>query len=144
MPDPEPEGLAPTLGVVLLRKLAPNCAVPGLEAVWLPRAAIVGDPAQEHVRVDPLTVIEYPDVPLVEAAMTDVPVFGFKVSNVPKLTELPATVPQLVPVIDVPVQKTSDSSIVPLSVIAVAVLAATVPVSTAVVQAASENKVILA
>ena len=55
------------------------------------------------------------------------------VEKLPKLMLLPATVPQSVPVIEVPVQNTKLSSMVPLKDICVAVLTATVPVSMAVV-----------
>ena len=63
---------------------------------------------------------------------------------VPSETVDPLTVPQFVPVIDVPVQNTKDSSTDKFIDIAVAVLAATVPVSTGVAQPVSENRVILA
>lgn len=73
-----------------------------------------------------------------DAAITDVPELVLVEENVPKLTAEPATVAQFVPVIEVPVQKTSDSSTVPLRVICSAVLAATIPLSTAEDQLASE------
>ena len=90
------------------------------------------------VKVVPLTVITYPVFPLVEVAITEVPLLVEVVEAVPSPTVEPDTVPQLVPVMDVPVQKTRDSSTVRSRFICVAVLAATTPVSTPVVQASSE------
>gem|GEM_PF-4664111 len=73
-----------------------------------------------------------------EAAITDVPLEGVELEKVPKLTVLPATVPQIVPVIDVPVQNVNASSIVPLRLITWLVLAATTPLSTCVVKSSPE------
>ena len=127
-------GLVPKLGVLLDLRLKPNWEFPPTlpveDAVWVVRAAIVGEPAQvAQVSVLPLTDMLYPDVALDAAAMTDVPVLVLDVEKVPKLTLVPATVVQSWPVIEVPTQKVSDSSIVPDKVMAWAVLAATVPVS---------------
>jgi len=49
--------------------------------------------------------------------MTDVPELVDELEKVPKSTDEPATVPQFVPVIDVPVQKVNVSSIVPVRLI---------------------------
>lgn len=56
----------------------------------------------------------------------------------PRDTDEPEMVPQFVPVIEVPAQNVKVSSTVAVTVICCAVLAATVPLSTAVVYESSE------
>ncbi len=77
-------------------------------------------------------------MPLVEAAMTEVPLLVEEDEKVPKSMLLPETVPQFWPVIEVPVQKVRLSSMVPVKSIWVAVEAATTPLSIPVVQESSE------
>ena len=81
---------------------------------------------------------------MVEAAITEVLYLTAVLSKLPKSMLLPDTVPQFVPVIEVPVQKTKDSSITPVKLIWVAVEAATTPLSIPVVHESSEYVFILA
>lgn len=116
--------------------------MPWLEAVCVARAVIVLEP---DVNVVPLTVTAYPLAALVVTPTWDVPMPVLEVVNVPKATLVPVAPAQLLLVMpEVPVQKVRASSTEPLTVIWLAVLAATVPLSIEVVQAESEYVVILA
>jgi hypothetical protein len=79
-----------------------------------------------EVSVVPFTVIEYPDDPLVEAVIDEVAVPVELVDRVPRAAVADDRV------------KVSVSSTLAVTVICPAVEVATVPVSTAVVQALSE------
>jgi hypothetical protein len=69
--------------VLLSAKLKPNCFVPIDEVPPEDSAVIVLDP---DVSVAPLTVTEYPELPLVEAAITEVPVAVDVVEPLPRFT----------------------------------------------------------
>lgn len=137
---PEPSGSTPTEGVVLALRLTPNCSVPVVDAVCDARAVMVGEPEQVgQVRVVPLIVIAYPLTPFVPTPICERPLFVELGDSEPSATLVPVAPAQLELVMpDVPVQKVRVSSTVAVTVIWLAVLAATVPVSTAVVYAVSE------
>jgi hypothetical protein len=94
-------------------------------------AVTVLDP---DVKVAPLTVMEYPLSALVEAAICEVAVAVSAGENnwlklIAPLVAVEQSGTPLVLLIVPPVQKIKDSGMVPVSVIWVAVLAATVPLS---------------
>ena len=124
---PAPLAAEPTAGVVLATRFIPNCFVPVVETVGTVRAVIVFAP---EVKVVPLTVIEYPLEAFVEALIVEVP----------ETVELELSVPRGTAVLaSVNVRASSTEAV---TVTAPAVDVATVPVSIAVVQAASEYEVI--
>lgn len=105
---------------------------------------IAGIVLPPDVSVAPLTVITYPEVALVLAAICDVAVAvavgekSWLKSTAPSVAVVQSGMPPpVVPIVSA-VQNTSDSGMVPLTVITRAVLAATVPVSTGVAHASSE------
>lgn len=120
---PVPETADPTDGVVFATRLSPNCLLFIEEAVGELSAVIVLLP---EVSVEPLTEIEYPRLPLVEAVREDVAEPVELVVSVPSEAVAEASV------------KVRASSTLAVTVICPAVDVATVPVSIGVVQVASE------
>ena len=117
-------------------RLMPNCSVPWVEAAFEALAVIVNEP---DVNVAPATVIAYPLPALVAAPNCEVPEPVVEVESVPKLKVEPVAPEQLLLVIpEVAEQNVSVSSTLAETVIWLAVLAATTPLSSAPVQLAAE------
>ena len=117
-------------------KLSPNCSVPCVEAAFAEFAVTVYEPA---VKVAPATVMAYPLPAFVAAPSCVVPEPVVELVKVPRLNVVPVAPAQLLLVMpEAPEQKVNVSSTLAETVMAFAVLAATVPVSSAPVNAAAE------
>jgi len=131
------------VAVVFAFKFIPNWADPRTPRAAVPMAVMVLEP---EVSVDPLTVMAYPEPALVEAAICEVAVAvsegeksWLKLTAPLVAVEQSGTPPVVLTV--PPVQKMIDSGIIPVSTIAVAVLAVTEPVSIGEPVASVEAKV---
>jgi hypothetical protein len=131
--------------VVFAFRFNPNWLVPRTPVAGELMAGIVLEP---DVSVGPATVILYPKVAFVDAAICDVAVAvsvgekSWLKLTVPLVAVLQSGIPAVVLTV-APVQKMSDSGIVPVRTMGLAVLAATVPLSVEPVVAVVDVKVVI-